>query len=70
MITKIGQWGNSLAIRIPKPFAAEADLKENAEVELALEGDAIVVRPKRREWTLDELGRNHAGQRSPRAKVG
>lgn len=57
MVTTIGRWGNSLAIRIPKAFAAQADFQENTEVELALEGDKVVVRQARREWTLDELVR-------------
>ncbi|MEO8194197.1 MAG: AbrB/MazE/SpoVT family DNA-binding domain-containing protein [Gemmatimonadales bacterium] len=55
MVTTVGRWGNSLAIRIPKAFAAQADLVEDTEVEIALEGDTIVVRQARKEWTLDEL---------------
>ena len=30
------KWGNSLAIRIPKAFAAELGLEENSPVELSL----------------------------------
>ncbi|HET9635618.1 MAG TPA: AbrB/MazE/SpoVT family DNA-binding domain-containing protein [Gemmatimonadaceae bacterium] len=55
MITTVQRWGNSLAIRIPKPFAVETDLKENSEVDIALDGDRIVVRPTRKEWRLSDL---------------
>ena len=43
MKTRIQKWGNSMALRIPKPFAREANLKENALVDVALEEGKIVV---------------------------
>lgn len=55
MVTSIQRWGNSLAIRIPKAFAAQAQLSENCDVDISLEGDRIVVTPARREWKLDKL---------------
>jgi antitoxin MazE len=55
MITSIQRWGNSLAIRIPKAFALQAELAEHTSVDLAIEGGTLVVRPVRKEWTLDEL---------------
>ena len=55
MITSIQRWGNSLAIRIPKAFALQAELAEDTSVDLSIEGDTLVVRPLRKEWTLDEL---------------
>lgn len=55
MITTIQRWGNSLAIRIPKAFAIQAELEEHTEVDIALDGDRIVLSPARKEWTLDEL---------------
>jgi antitoxin MazE len=55
MITSVQRWGNSLAIRIPKAFAAQAQLTENSGVEISLEGDRIILSPTRREWKLDEL---------------
>jgi len=53
--TKIQRWGNSLAVRIPKAFALEAGLAEDSEVEIGVNDGAIVVRPARKEWTLEEL---------------
>ncbi|MGH7605305.1 MAG: AbrB/MazE/SpoVT family DNA-binding domain-containing protein [Gemmatimonadaceae bacterium] len=55
MITTVQRWGNSLAIRIPKPFALETELSENTQVEIELDGDRIVVSPARKEWRLADL---------------
>jgi len=46
MRKKIKKWGNSLAIRIPKPFAAEIGLEEDSPVELAVINDQLVIIPK------------------------
>lgn len=43
MKTRIQKWGNSLALRIPKSFAAEAGLSENSPVDLALVEGRLVV---------------------------
>jgi antitoxin MazE len=45
METTIKIWGNSLALRIPKPLAKEIELGENSEVELSVEDGKLVVRP-------------------------
>ena len=45
MKTQIQKWGNSLAVRIPKPFAANLGLTQDSAVELALEDGNLVVRP-------------------------
>ena len=55
MLTTIQRWGNSLAVRIPKPFALQTDLGENSEVDISVEGDRIVVSPAVKEWKLDDL---------------
>jgi antitoxin MazE len=45
MKTRVQKWGNSLAVRIPRSFAAEAGLHANAAVELSLVKGALVLRP-------------------------
>jgi antitoxin MazE len=55
MVTSVQRWGNSLAIRIPKAFAAQARLGEDTAVDISVEGDTITISPARREWTLGEL---------------
>ncbi len=45
MKTAIHRWGNSLALRIPRAYAAETRLSEGSDVELTLKSGALVVRP-------------------------
>ena len=55
MKTKVRRWGNSLALRIPKPFALEADLDEGESVDLRLEDGKIVVEKSPSVYSLDDL---------------
>ncbi len=56
MLTKIQKWGNSLALRIPKAFAAEAQLQNDSLVEISIvEGKIIIAPATTPSWTLDEL---------------
>ena len=45
MKTHVQKWGNSLAVRIPRAFAAEAHLVDNTPVELSLVDGKLVVAP-------------------------
>jgi antitoxin MazE len=59
MKTRVQKWGNSLALRIPKSFAAEAGLRDNGAVELSLVDGALVVQAVNPQpLTLDELLRH------------
>lgn len=56
MKTRVQKWGNSLALRIPKSFALEAGLREDAPVELSLVQGKLVIQAQPEEpLTLDEL---------------
>ena len=56
MRTRIQKWGNSLALRIPKAFAAEIKLANDSEVDLSLRDGKLVVIPLAKpEPTLEEL---------------
>jgi len=56
MQTKIQKWGNSLGLRIPRSFAAEAQVEEGATVDLSLENGRLLVRPLRvRRYSLNGL---------------
>lgn len=55
MVTSIQRWGNSLAVRIPKPFASQAGLTEDTDVEIVVEGDRIVISPAKKQWKLEKL---------------
>jgi antitoxin MazE len=45
MKTQVQKWGNSLALRIPKAFAADLGLAQDSPVELSLEDGNLVIRP-------------------------
>jgi len=45
METRIKKWGNSLALRIPKPLAAEVGLEDDSPVELSLVDRKLVIIP-------------------------
>jgi antitoxin MazE len=45
MRTRVQKWGNSLALRIPKSFAAEVGLRKEAPVEISLADGGLVIRP-------------------------
>ena len=56
MNTRIQKWGNSLALRIPKPFAEEVGLEPEAAVEIKLKDGALVITPAPKKLLkLDEL---------------
>ena len=55
MRTQVGKWGTSLAVRIPGPYAKTLHLKEGMELEMSLQKGKIILRPPRREYTLEEL---------------
>lgn len=46
MNARVQKWGNSLAVRIPKPFAAEVGLVKDAEVEISVDDGRIVISPR------------------------
>lgn len=45
MKTRVQKWGNSLALRIPKSFAAEVGLQKEAPVELSLADGKLIISP-------------------------
>ncbi len=55
METQVKRWGNSLALRIPRPLAAEVGLEENSPVELSLVEGRLVIAPLVEAFSLDQL---------------
>jgi antitoxin MazE len=53
--TRISKWGNSLAVRLPKPFVEELGLREGSEVELVVRGGQLILTAANREYALEEL---------------
>jgi antitoxin MazE len=53
---RLQKWGNSLAIRVPKPFAEELGWSDKTPVAISLESDSLVIRTDReRAWDLKAL---------------
>lgn len=56
MVTKIQKWGNSLGLRIPKSFAAEANIEAGSTVDISVVNGGLVIRPlRRRKYVLGQL---------------
>lgn len=56
MRSKVQMWGNSLALRIPKPFAVEAGLVKDTPVEISLnQGKLVISKTTQDEYSLAEL---------------
>lgn len=55
MQTVVKKWGNSLALRLPQTMAADLKLEEGAAVSMTLEDHALVVRPVRKRYRLQDL---------------
>lgn len=54
-IAQIVKWGNSLAVRIPKPIAEEAGVREGDPIVIEATVGEISVRRKQRIPSLKEL---------------
>jgi antitoxin MazE len=56
MKTQLAKWGNSLAVRIPKPVAVAAKLRTGDDLEVDVEGPGRVrIRKLQRKPTLEQL---------------
>lgn len=57
MKSQVGQWGNSLAVRIPKHIVQALNLQANDAIEFSVVDGKAVIEPVRLlpEFTLDEL---------------
>jgi antitoxin MazE len=52
----IRRWGNSLALRIPRGYAAKTRISEGSAVELTFKSGALVIRPiVANHYSLNEL---------------
>lgn len=56
MKTQLAKWGNSLAVRIPRPVASAAALKPGDDLQVEADGRGRVkIRKKKNKPTLAEL---------------
>jgi antitoxin MazE len=56
MQVRVQKWGNSLAVRIPKPLAEDANVKEGIVLNLAVSEGKVVATPvERKKLSLKQL---------------
>ena len=56
MHVRVQKWGNSLAVRIPKPLAEDAQVKEGTVLNLAVSEGMVVATPvEQKKWSLRQL---------------
>ncbi len=55
MQAHVQKWGNSLAVRIPKPFALDIGLVQNSMVSISVVKGNLLLKPIKPYPSLDEL---------------
>jgi antitoxin MazE len=56
MHVRVQKWGNSLAVRIPKPLAEDAEVREGTVLNLAVSDGRVVATPvQKRKLSLRQL---------------
>lgn len=56
MKVQIKKWGNSLAVRIPKAFAEESNIKQASVVNVSVVDGKLVIEPVTRSaYTLEQM---------------
>jgi antitoxin MazE len=55
MHVRVRKWGNSLAVRIPKPLAEDAAVKEGTVLNLAVSEGKLATAVKKKRLSLEQL---------------
>ena len=55
MVVRVQKWGNSLALRLPKPVALDARLEEGSVIDLRVVEGKLVAEPVGPNYTLADL---------------
>lgn len=56
MHVRVQKWGNSLAVRLPKPLAEDAEVKEGTVLNLSVSEGMVVATPvQKRKWSFKQL---------------
>lgn len=57
---KMGKWGNSTAIRLPKKILEKVGIaSSDNEVRVQVTNDSLIIKPQKKEKALDELFANY-----------
>ncbi|HPP87129.1 MAG TPA: AbrB/MazE/SpoVT family DNA-binding domain-containing protein [bacterium] len=52
---KVQKWGNSLGVRIPKPFVEETQISDGYFVDINFDGENIIIKPVKKTYRLNDL---------------
>lgn len=55
MITKVQKWGNSLGVRIPKPFAGKMNIEDGSKIDIEIENQNLVLKPAKPQYNLKSM---------------
>ena len=55
MRARIEKWGNALAVRLPGRYAKDLALTEGIELQVSIVNGALLLRPHKKEYSLQEL---------------
>jgi antitoxin MazE len=53
--SRLGSWGGSVALRLPRAAAETLAMREGMTVEISVEGNSLIVRSGRPAYSLEEL---------------
>lgn len=52
---RVARWGNSLAVRLPKMVAEQAQLREGVAIDIAVAEGCVTIQRRPPAYSLDEL---------------
>jgi antitoxin MazE len=55
MHIRVQKWGNSLAVRIPKPLAEDAKVEEGTVLNLAVSEGKVIATPVKKKQSLRQM---------------
>ena len=55
MRSKIGLWGGSCAVRLPKEAVERLGLHEGSDIDIRIENDSLVIRRRRPHYRVESL---------------
>jgi antitoxin component of MazEF toxin-antitoxin module len=65
--SRLGSWGGSVALRLPRSAAESLAMREGMTVEISVEGNALVIRSGKPAYSLTELVAAARGLNPPEA---
>ncbi|MCK4505892.1 MAG: AbrB/MazE/SpoVT family DNA-binding domain-containing protein [Candidatus Aegiribacteria sp.] len=55
MKTKVGKWGNSLAVRIPKVISDDLCISDGTDLEISSREECLILKPVHENYSLKAL---------------